>query len=201
MRSIKDLRQHIVNAIDSISDDVDDEVRCLEDGKALAQVDIDRIINYYLQKESREKFTVEETQQILALVGTFYDRDADEDAVICKLLELEYGEEFESGIIRGSCQGDYLYYLAPASTTKEMMKWIEAVLFATGTEFMISCQPYATKEDFEDANDFYCDYTYLWRDEDIKKWVAGNIGCSVDEVKLLRISDSHTITTYDYEEV
>lgn len=170
-----------------------------EEAKAAYLEDRARYADYYFDKASGEAFTEEELAQLEQLSNEYFEcRHNEEKDILMKVLKILYGVDFTYGTLRGCCQGDWIDYVAPASTDTEYLDYIEAVYFGTGTEFSITADPIESADEFEDAPT-YCDYTAYWRDEDIKKWIASQFNDKY-EVVLLKITAEHVHHTYDYEE-
>lgn len=137
--------------------------------------------------------SVDHEEEFLDLIEEFSGcRSQDENEIICKVLEFKYGEPFVTGDIQGNGQGDWMEYICPASMSQESINYIEAVLFNSGTEFSITEDMLdldgLSEDEKEEAfarADKFSDYTYLWRDEDIKEWIAKNMHCKPEEVELL----------------
>lgn len=158
-------------------------------------------IDNYFSKENKESLTEAEYLKLIDLVDKFYNCESrEEDDLICEVLEVIYGEPFTTGEFRGCCQGDWLDYICPESLSQEYLDYVEAVLFATGTEFCITCDAYDLEPDFSEV-DTYCDYTYLWKDQDIREWLAKNIGCGIGDVVIQLIDDVRTVKRYTYRSI
>ena len=150
-------------------------------------------------------FTYEQAKEIYEAVSAYFDGPyAERLENHTKALSVVMGIKFTCGTIRGCCQGDWLDYIAPETMNQEKLKYIEAVLFATGTEFETTEVPIDSADDFDKAHDAgqtnYL-YTAKWADDDVKADIARQIGCKPEEVAVLKIKEEHHITTYDYEEV
>lgn len=129
-------------------------------------------------------------------------RESDE---ICDLLEIVHGEPFVRRTIRGCCQGDWNYCYLPASKL-DMLPYVEAVYFGTGTELAIAPLEDAEGKSAEEiarevigSPDCHYIYTESSDPAEIKKRVAESEGADPEDVALVRISGVRTITVYDYE--
>lgn len=159
------------------------------------------IVEDYFSKESHEALSDEEIATIVFCANQFQNGSfgAELDS-FCKILSIKYKLVFDSTVLRGNSQGDYIYCIYPQETaSKETLDYIEAVFFGTGTEFAVTVDPIESAKDFDDAEVYYT-YTDKYRDEDVKAFIANDLGCSPEDVVLLLISGEHHITTYDYEE-
>lgn len=115
---------------------------------------------------------------------------------ICSILELVYDEPFICGTIKGNDQSDWLYYICPESL-RDRIRYIEAVLFATGTEFEVTEDQFDEKPDFRQVNTLTW-YTYK---ADVKSELAEVMECDVEDLVVLTICGAHTVVYYEYEEI
>jgi len=175
---------------------------CMYDLDAIDSDNMDEMLEtlkYYFGDLSKD-----ELFKLADLTKDFNDCSSSlEVSIIAQVLSIMKHEEFTSGLIRGNCQGDWAYYICPKAM-ENRIPWIEAVLFASGTEFVIS-EEKCTREEFE--NDFendkvftYCAYTHHYNSQDIKEQFAEVLNCSPDEIKLLTIANTYTTVHYDYAE-
>ena len=128
-----------------------------------------------------------------------------EDEEICDLLEIIHGEPFVCRTIRGCCQGDWNRCYLPASKL-DMLPYVEAVYFGTGTEFAIAPLENMEGKSAEEVTkailkslDHYYDYTELSDPAEIKKRVAESEGVDPKDVVLIRIAGKRTKVICDYE--
>lgn len=128
-----------------------------------------------------------------------------EEEEICDLLEIVHGEKFVRKLIRGCCQGDWNYCYLPVSKL-DKLSYIEAVYFATGTEFMVTTLEDAEgksvneiADEIAGSKDSYFDYTELYNPADIKKHIADTMNAKPEDIVWLGIDSMHTTTTYDYK--
>lgn len=200
-REFIDINKELVeNLLKNLEDyDYDCEQSEDEDGVA-PEEEYYKLANYWFAKNDGSKFTEDDLRKLTDCRIEFARGQLESNDLKCKLLEIIYGEPFKHGTIRGDSQGDWMNYICPESMSDEYINWIEAVLFARGTEFEITEEPIDSPEDFDNANTF-CDYTNEWREEDIRKWAADCAGCQPEEMKLILITGHHTYVKYDYKEV
>lgn len=128
-----------------------------------------------------------------------------EDEEICDLLEIIHGEPFVCRTIRGCCQGDWNRCYLPASKL-DLLPYVEAVYFGTGAEFAIAPLEDAEGKNAEEiAGEVVgspdCHYLYTESSDpaEIKKRVAESEGADPEDVALIRISGTRTVTVCDYE--
>lgn len=194
-RDYNNLNESMVKEITTALDDA---------GYDLENMDFDEedadpkdIINLYFAKKTEEdkQFTEEEYKKLVDLSMSWCA--SEETETLLEALKIIYGIGFTSGTIRGCCQGDWNNYIAPEGTD---MKFYEAVYFNTGTEFKIAMEATEGEPDWDEI-DCCFDYTHLYRNEDIKKWIADNNGCKPEEVLLILIDRTYYVTKHEYKTV
>ena len=128
-----------------------------------------------------------------------------EDEEICDLLEIIHGEPFVRRTIRGCCQGDWNGCYLPASKL-DLLPYVEAVYFGTGTELAIAPLENAEGKSAEEiarevvgSPDCHYIYTESSDPAEIKKRVAESEGADPEDVALIKIGGAHTVKVYDYE--
>lgn len=120
--------------------------------------------------------------------------------VVVDVLELLYDEPFVYGTLAGATRSEWQDYICPASL-KDKLDWIKAVVWGTGTQLLVS---YCDSETVPEFNASYCSFSqyYYSASKDVEKLrqeVADEIGCELHEVKLLKVTGSHTEIVYDYK--
>lgn len=144
----------------------------------------ERTVRNYFEKKDGSEFTAEEYQNIYSLCQEYYYSTDRYDGLtfMAKIMTICYGEEFEVYTMHGYSQSDWMNVVYPKRLN---IKFIEAVLMATGTEFMITCDKIVSAELF-DESDTYCDYsTRSYNVKTIKEGAAGIIGCDVNEIEVI----------------
>lgn len=155
----------------------------------------------YFEKENGQPFTNSEVNTLLDCIEYYNTKDNDYDnELICKVFGIIYGEEFMYGTFTGNSQGDWLPYFCPKSL-ESSLSYIEAVLMSTGTEYVMCMDPQDSPIGCFDKSDIFSAYTDLWREDDIKKWAASEIGCRPDQVEILEDYQEETLDINDEEEV
>ena len=163
--------------------------------------EIIRTLEEYFKKENEQPFTNSEVNTLLDCVEYYNTKDNDYDnELICKVFGIIYGEEFMYGTFTGYSQGDWLPYFCPRSL-ESSLSYIEAVLMGTGTEYVMCTEPQDSPIGCFDKSDIFSAYTDLWREDDIKKWAASEIGCRPDQVEILEDYQEETLDINDDEEV
>lgn len=163
--------------------------------------EIIRTLEEYFKKENEQPFTNSEVNVLLDCIEYYNTKDNDYDnQLICKVFGIMYGEKFIYGIFKGNGQGDWLPYFCPRSL-EPSLHYIEAVLMGTGTEYVMCMDPQDSPIGCFDKSDIFSSYTDLWREDDIKKWAASEIGCRPDQVEILEDYQEETLDINDEEEV
>lgn len=124
---------------------------------------------------------------------------------ICSVLAIIYDEPFSYGIICGNGQNEWLHYICPEKVKQSSIKSIESLLFATGVEVKVSHNMLESaaeldKLDVNNTDEVDVYYFENCPDEDLKAKIAKLHHCNIEDLVLLRIADSHTVTTYVYRE-
>lgn len=125
-------------------------------------------------------------------------RTKDQYGIVAGVLTILYGKPFEVGILKGNSQSDWLYIIYPSEVGDEHIRYIESVLFATGTEFEVTIDK--VSKDEVDETPTTCIYTFEIDNAKIKEDIAEHLGVSASEVGLLLITNTHTVVKHDYEE-
>lgn len=199
-----DLVNETLRALEGVCDDIQYELNhnfdCIQD----ITIDVYRSIieDHVFRKSSDKAFTDDEIISLIKLADRYSCCSASTDEelrIICDVLSILYEEPFAYKTLRGCGQSDWIECIYPHSH-KEDLAYIEAVFFSTGSEFAITTEAIESSDDF-DKVDTYADYCIRNTEDEIKKWVAEQNKCSIEEVSLLLISNTRTIVQYDYKEV
>lgn len=111
------------------------------------------------------------------------EHGAEDEEIILPALELLTGHAWKTGIIRGSCQGDWQNVIYNADTwDRERLEAFETEYFNTGSEWIIHDED-GEPESPEDISGFSV-YCVKWRDEDIAAEIAEAAGGSPEDVIL-----------------
>mgnify|MGYP003291905882 CR=1 FL=1 len=189
-----DLYNNIENALEHIYYEIDE-----------AEDDTDRrkTVEYYLKPiERTDAFTDLEISKIIKCAEEYDTSGNDNEVTVASALSIVYGKEFTTGTFRGCCQRDWLNYICPKeiADNRKYMDYVEAVLFATGTEFAITDEKIENADEFESV-DVSAYYTAEWGDSRVKEDLAEQIGCSIDEIVILKVIGEHHYVKYEYEEI
>ena len=101
----------------------------------------------------------------------------DETALLCDVLELITGQEYESATLRGCCQGDWQEIIYPAEYGREWLRDFETEYFNTGAEWRIS-------ENDPESDENYYIYTHAWNDDGTRAEIAAAAGVDPGDVIL-----------------
>lgn len=134
----------------------------------------------------REAYTRAERLRWHCLAFEYYNASRgsyEKDRALCEALELVTGEAWETGTIRGCCQGDWQNVCYPvAAWSREALEEFETEYFNTGSEWIIHDED-TEPESPEDVSgcSMYC---HGWNDDLIRAEIANNVGCSPEDVIL-----------------
>lgn len=172
-------------------------------------------IKYYFDSQVDESIilSMEDYDKLAQLSAEFEDtyNYREELDIICKALSILYKETFVFGLLRGMCQGDWIYYICPENIKNYVTTEVEAIFFGTGTEFKVAIldtdkiDTTSIDKIIDEVNeaDFWCEYTYLYKEEDIKEYLAKNASYgdnhfTKDDVELILIDKMYNIVNYTY---
>lgn len=174
---IADLKKNIENTDYDIYNGIEDGVT---DEEAVAEMF--RILYYYFPDAKGKE------EQYLKLIDKFqHCKSQDENDVLCEILELETGEPYINGTLHGYSQGDWMDYICPKKLA-DSIHYIEAVIMGTGTEYFVSDDMLESEEEFYEAienGECHTEFADLWREEDVKEWIADLYHCKPEEVEVL----------------
>ena len=138
------------------------------------------VLNDIIPPQGRGEYTRAERLRIPEIASDYYYGLGDNQC-ICDLLEIVTGKEWECRILRGCCQGDWVYAFFPADAwTLETPKAFETEYFNTGTEWEI----HDGEEAPEDPADIsgYSVYCVSWNEAGQRQEIADAIGCDPSDV-------------------
>ena len=119
-----------------------------------------------------------------------------ENALLCRALQLVTGKEYEYTTIRGCCQGDWQEILFPVEKyDRDALAIIEADYFNTGTEWIIHDE----NNDPEGPEDIsgYSLYCYGWNVDQIRQEIADAAGAAAEAVTMYEYAGSYTLPKYN----
>ena len=121
--------------------------------------------------------------------------DFDDDN-ICTALELITGHKWETGTIRGCCQGDWQDVIYRTDMwSRESLNSFEMEYFNLGTEWMIHDE----QEEPEGPEDVtgYSVYCYSYDIDGIREEIAEQEGCKPEDVILYSYTGFHKVSDYE----
>ena len=119
-----------------------------------------------------------------------------ENALICRALQLVTGKAYESATIRGCSQGDWQEILYPAAEYDgDQIEHLEADYFNTGTEWIIHDEN-SEPEGPEDISG-YSTYCYGWNADQIRAEIADAAGVKPEAVTMYEYAGSYSIPKYN----
>ena len=119
-----------------------------------------------------------------------------ENALICRALQLVTGKEYEYITIRGCSQGDWQEILFPVEEyDRNALDILEADYFNTGTEWIIHDES-SDPEGPEDISG-YSLYCYGWNTDQIRAEIADAAGVNPDAVILYEYAGSYSMPKYN----
>lgn len=120
----------------------------------------------------------------------------DQNALICRALQLVTGKEYEYITIRGTCQGDWQEILFPVEEyDRDALAILEADYFNTGTEWIIHDEN-SEPEGPEDISG-YSLYCYGWNVDQIRQEIADAAGAAPEAVTMYEYAGVYTIPKYN----
>lgn len=152
-------------------------------------------INDLLPKKEG-KYSTHAIHDLKELVSNYDRYSSNWEDILCNVLSIVTGKEWDYGTIHGSYQGDwnYAFYLKEAWTDEELRN-LETMYFNTGSEWIIHDEE-TEPETAEDISGFSV-YCCGWNDDQIKQEIANAAGGSVDDVILYKYAGSRSIPVYE----
>lgn len=142
-------------------------------------------INDLLYPE-KEKYSTKDIHELKRLVVEFAQCSSrDEDSILCAILSIVTGKEWDSKQIHGCCQGEWNYIFYPVGKwSVEALNAFEVEYFNTGSEWLVDNGEFNPESD-SPLNINGCSiYCTEWNDEGIKQEIADAFGGSPEDVVL-----------------
>lgn len=178
--------EEIRAALDELSD-VWEELN--DGGSGYYESWIDALRDILPHDDARDEYTRPERLELAKLAAQFeWCSSSAENSILCRMLELITGREWESGTLRGCCQGDWQEIIYPAEYGQEWLEVFEAEYFNTGTEWCV-------KENEDDPG--YYQYCTGWNDDLIRAEIASAAGCNPGDVILLKFTGWSRSASYE----
>ena len=138
---------------------------------------------------TRSEYTRQERLELAKLAAQFeWCSSSAENSILCRVLELITGREWESGTLHGCCQGDWQDIIYPAEYGREWLEAFEAEYFNTGSEWCV-------KENEDDPG--YYQYCTGWNDDLIRAEIASAAGCDPCDVVLFKFTGWSRSASYE----
>lgn len=138
-------------------------------------------INDLLAPE-KARYSTRDIHALKELVKAYAESGKEND-ILCKVLSVVTGREWEWQIIRGCCQGDWNEIFYPVEEwSREALDAFETMYFNTGEEWVIHDEE-NIPEGPEEVNGYSC-YTVSGTEEGTRKELAEIAGCSPDDLVL-----------------
>ena len=129
-------------------------------------------------------------------IATEWYITTNENALLCRALQLVTGKEYEYTTIRGCCQGDWQEIIFPVEEyDRDALAIIEADYFNTGTEWIIHDE----SNDPEGPEDIsgYSLYCYGWNVDQIRQEIADAAGAAAEAVTMYEFAGYNKTTKYN----
>ena len=190
---------HTTPEFDAIRDGLDDLTNLIDtDGKFIPgwYDTITEAVNDIMPApQHKARYSTREIKTWREIASEWYIA-TDENALICRALQLVTGKEYETTTIRGCSQGDWQEILYPAGEYDgDQIEHLEADYFNTGTEWIIHDEA----EDPETPEDIsgYSTYCYGWNSDQIRQEIADAAGAKPEAVTMYEYAGSYTLPKYN----
>ena len=139
----------------------------------------------------RGEYTRAERLQLAKLAAQFeWCGSGAENDILCDVLELITGRQWENNTIRGCCQGDWQEIIYPAEYGRAWLEEFETEYFNTGEEWRIN-------EGDPDSGDNYYFYSHGWNDDLIRQEIAEAAGVNPGDVVLFKFTGWSRSASYE----
>ena len=133
----------------------------------------------------RERYTKEELAEMEILVAEYGFRSTRDEEILCRILSIVTGKEWEKRQISGSCQRDWNNIYYPVDEwTKEALVEFEIQYFNEGTEWIVHAEEYVPVG-AEDISG-YSTYCTGWNDDEIRRELADSAGVCPEDVVMYK---------------
>lgn len=158
-------------------------------------------ITEYLPPENGKKYSTNAIHALRCLVLDYSCcACSQENEILCKVLSIVDGREWDWETIRGSCQGDWQEVFYPVEEwSKEALLQFETEYFNEGTEWIVDDGEFNPETDSPLNINGYSIYCISWNEDGIKQEIANAEGTSPENVVLYAF-DGY-IKTQQYREV
>lgn len=158
-------------------------------------------ITEYLPPENGNRYSTNAIHALRCLVLDYSCcACSQENEILCKVLSIVDGREWDWKTIRGSCQGDWQEVFYPVEEwSKEDLRQFETEYFNEGTEWIVDDGEFNPETDSPLNINGYSIYCTSWNEDGIKQEIADAEGTSPENVVLYAF-DGYTKTP-QYREV
>jgi hypothetical protein len=174
--------RHFVSCNEHLLDEYEDFICDAEDVED--ELELASMLHDFLGKD----FTDEQLTSFKKLLDN-------SEATYADFLTIFEDEAWHQVCIRGYCQSDWQYVLCPVSYDT---KYVEAVYFGRGYSYEITEDSYEEAPDFSSVGVYWC---FIPEYEDAKEFLAREIGCTVDEVKVGVVDYSYVQVVHEFFEL
>lgn len=208
----------ICNEMDTLMEEFNDLTDMIDNGYSRTDIEENSyyhsykdIINDVLRDERYRKYSPLLVKKLKTFAENYDYRELKQ---VAEFLTITTGMEWICEEYRGYSQGDYCYLIYCADIhTKEYMDLIGNGAVGAVTEFCISENPIEMVEDnenrdideiIEEAEADCCYGFYLidhdvWNEEKCKEELAELAECELDEIAVVTIENSYTVTQHNYK--
>ena len=179
--------------------DLLDELESIAEKNGYAHYDTaTQAINDMLYPE-KDKYTTIDIHNLKTLISEYQSANSrDENSIICKVLSIVCGNEYDWKALRGSCQGDYIECFYPAAEYDQTsLKTLESLYFNTGSEWIFDDEGQYNPETDEPGDICGCSvYCTSWNDDGIRREIDDAAGCKPEEVTMYQFDGYTQIERY-----
>lgn len=138
-------------------------------------------INDLLEPE-KARYSTRDIHALKEFVNAYTEAGSrEENNILCKVLSIVTGREWDWQTITGCCQGDWNEVFYPVDDwSREALAAFETMYFNTGSEWIIHDEE-NTPEGPEEVNGYSC-YIVADTEEGIKKELAAVAGCAPSDI-------------------
>ena len=204
----------ICNEIDALVEEFNNLTDMIDNGYSRADIEENsyyhsykEIVSDILKDKRYRKYSPTLVKKLKNFAENYDYRELDQ---VAEFLTITTGMKWNCTCYRGYCQGDYCYLIYCAEKqSKEYMNLIGNGAVGCVTEFSISENPIDidgkdVDEIIEEAREDCCYGFYLidddvWNEEKCKARLAELAECKPDEIAVVTIENSYTVTKHNYK--
>lgn len=206
--------EEIYNTMEAIVSEFDDLTDLIDRGYSRAEIaeyhcynSYKDIVNDILRDDRYKKYSSKLIKDLKSFVEN-YGNDSIEDFV--EFLNITTNANWECKSYRGYCQGDIAYMVyCTQEHTEEYIDLIGNAAVGCACEFCISENPLEVENrDIEDimneaqedcCHGYFLIDTDVWNEEIMKEKLSQSIGCKTEEIEVIVINNTHTVTHNEYK--